>query len=327
MKAFVVRAAGGPEALELHDVPAPRPQPAWVLIRVKAFGLNRGELLTRLGHSPAVRFPRILGIECVGVVEAAPGGEFAPGTTVAAVVGGMGRAFDGSYAEYTCVPAESVYALETGLDWVRLAAIPESFVTAWGALHDALEIRAGQTILVRGGTSSIGLTAASLAHGWGLRVLATTRRPDRRQALLDNGADEVVIDDGTIEPAVRALVQGGVDRVLELVGTGTMRDSLRCARLRGIVCMTGILGNAWTIDGFSPSEAIPATVRLTNYSSTQNPEGTQRAARLQDAVDGVAGGRYSVRVDRVFPFEQLVAAHRWMEENRAVGKIVVTVDA
>lgn len=327
MRAAVVRRAGGPEVLELCEVPRPVPQPGWVLVRVKAFGLNRGELLTRQGHSPTVTFPRILGIECVGVVEEAPGGELAPGTTVAAVVGGMGRAFDGSYAEFAALPVASVYPLRTDLDWARLAAIPESFVTAWGALHDALEIAAGQTLLVRGGTSSIGLTAAALAHAHGARVLATTRRPERRAALRENGADEVLIDAGELAPAVRALVPGGVDRVLELVGTTTMRDSLRCAAPRGVVCMCGILGNAWVYDGFSPSEVIPATVRLTSYSSSSALEGAARGARLQDFVDGVAAGRYRVAIDRVFPFEEIVAAHRWMEENRAVGKIVVRVDA
>jgi NADPH:quinone reductase-like Zn-dependent oxidoreductase len=327
VKAVVVGVAGAPEVLEFRDLPRPVPKAGWVLVRVKAFGLNRGELLTRQGHSPSVTFPRVLGIECVGVVEEAPGGEFARGTKVACVVGGMGRAFDGSYAEFVSVPATSVYAIDTDLDWVRFAAIPESFVTAYGALHDALEIRTGQTLLVRGATSSVGLTATSLAKGWGLRVLATTRPAARRQALLDNGADDVVIDNGSIAATVRERVPGGVDRVFELVGTATLRDSLRCAAPRGIVCMSGILGNAWTLDGFSPGEEIPTTVRLTYYSSNSAVEGNTRGARLQDFVDGVASGRYRSAIDRVFPLDEIVAAHRWMEENRAIGKIVITVDA
>ncbi len=325
MKAAVVRMAGGPEVLELADLPRPEPQPGRVLIAVKAFGLNRGEVLTRQGHSPSVTFPRILGIECVGTVVAAPAGEFAPGTTVAAVVGGMGRAYDGSYAEFVAVPAASVYALRTDLDWVRLAAIPESFVTAWGGLYDALEIERGQTILVRGATSSVGLTAVSLAKRAGLRVLATTRRDDRKAALIEEGADDVLIDDGTLAPAVRALVPGGVDRVLDYVGTIALADTLRCVALHGVACTSGILGNAWTIPEFSPAETIPAGVKLTTYSSTSLP--IERGARLQDAVDGVASGRYRLRIDRVFPLDAIVDAHRWMEENRAVGKIVVTVDA
>lgn len=323
MRAAVVARAGGPEVLALCDVPVPEPESGQVLIAVRAFGLNRGEVLTRQGHSPTVAFPRILGIECVGIVAAAPGGEFSPGQTVAALTGGMGRAFDGSYAEYACVPATSVFALRTGLDWVRLAAIPEMFVTAYGALHDALEIAAGQSLLVRGGTSAVGLAAITLAKAADLTVVATTRKPERRAALLEHGADAVVIDDGAIAAAVRAAVPGGVDRVLELVGTVTMVDSLQCAAPRGIVCMSGILGNAWRIDGFSPSEDMPSTVKLTRYSSTQSTE--DRGTRLQSFVDGVESGRYALRLDRVFRLEEIVAAHRRMEGNEAVGKIVVTV--
>jgi NADPH2:quinone reductase len=153
MRAVVVERAGGPEVLQLREVPKPEPRPGWVLIRIEAFGLNRSEMFTRQGHSPSVRFPRILGIECVGVVEAAPSGEVAPGQAVAALMGGLGRAYDGGYAEYTLVPARQVIPLTTALPWATLAALPETYLTAWGSLFDALEVRAGQTLLVRGGTS------------------------------------------------------------------------------------------------------------------------------------------------------------------------------
>jgi NADPH:quinone reductase len=323
MKAAVVSRAGGPEVLELREIPIPQPAVGSVLIAVRAFGLNRGEVITRAGHSPSVAFPRILGIECVGVVAAAPGGEFAVGTTVAALTGGMGRAFDGSYAEYTCVPASSVFALNTDLDWVRLAAIPEMFVTAFGALHDALEIASGSDILIRGGTSAIGLAAITLAKDAGLRVIATTRRAERRERLLAHGADTVVVDGGMIAPAVRAVAPLGVAAVLDLVGTTTMLDSLRCAARRGIVCMCGILGNAWTIDGFSPSDDLPSTVRLTKYSSTQSTDA--RGERLQMFVDGVSSGRFALPIDRVFSLDEIGLAHAWMDDNRAFGKIVVRV--
>ncbi len=109
MRAAVIYEPGGPEALKLEERPVPTPQRGWVLIKIKAFGLNRSELFTRQGHSPNVKFPRILGIEAVGVVEEAPVGEFQPGQTVATAMGGMGRQFDGGYAEYTCVPAVQVF--------------------------------------------------------------------------------------------------------------------------------------------------------------------------------------------------------------------------
>jgi NADPH:quinone reductase-like Zn-dependent oxidoreductase len=327
MKAAVVRVGGPPEVLELCEVPTPVPQPGQVLVRIKAFALNRGELFTRQGHSPAVQLPRILGLECAGVVEAAPGGELAPGTPVVAVSGGMGRAIDGSYAEFVCAPASAVYPIDSRLDWAHLTAIPISFITAYGALHDVLRLEAGQTLLVRGGTTSVGLSAASIAKDIGARVIATTRRADCRAALLANGADEVLVDDGTLAPALRAAVPGGVDAVLELVGTTTLLDSLPCAKPLGVVCMAGIAGNAWTME-FTPGEMIPTGVRLTYFSSATTPfEGADRGARLQSFAENVASGRWRLAVDRVFPFEEIVAAHRWMEESAAVGKIVVTVDA
>ncbi|MCP4164303.1 MAG: alcohol dehydrogenase catalytic domain-containing protein [Chloroflexi bacterium] len=134
--------AGDPEVLKLKEIPRPVPQPGWVLLKVKSFGLNRSEMYTRQGHSPDVQFPRVLGIECVGVVEEAPETPYQKGQTVAAIMGGMGRELDGGYAEYTCVPERCIYPLETDLEWATLGAIPEMFQTAWGALHPALEAAA-----------------------------------------------------------------------------------------------------------------------------------------------------------------------------------------
>ena len=125
MKAVVIHEAGGPEVLKIENRPIPSPRSGEVLIRVKAFGLNRSELFTRQGHSPGVKFPRVLGIEAVGIVEQAPGNEFPNGAVVATAMGGMGRQFDGGYAEYTCVPAKQVQRLKTSLPWQTLGAIPE----------------------------------------------------------------------------------------------------------------------------------------------------------------------------------------------------------
>ena len=203
MKAAVIREPGAPEVLVIEELPVPKPAPGWILIRVKAFGLNRSELFTRQGHSPTVRFPRVLGIEAVGVVEDAPGGEFNTGDTVATAMGGMGRAFDGSYAEYTCVPAEQVQSINTSLGWDTLGALPEMIQTAWGSLNSSLQLKSGQSLLIRGGTTSIGLAAAVLAKRQGATVAATTRKSDREAMLKDNGADYVFIDTGEIAGDVR----------------------------------------------------------------------------------------------------------------------------
>jgi NADPH:quinone reductase-like Zn-dependent oxidoreductase len=325
MKAIRVHRPGGPEVLQIEEIPLPAPRPGWVRIRVRAFGLNRSEMFTRQGHSPGVQFPRVLGIECVGEVDDADSTDLSAGQTVAALMGEMGRAYDGGYAEYTLVPRERVLPVRTTLPWDVLAALPETFLTAWGSLVEAMDVKHGQTLLIRGGTSSVGLAALSLAKGMGLHVIATTRDPAKAHALRENGADGVVIDTGRIAEEVARRVSSGMDGVLELVGTTTLLDSLRCARPRGVVCNTGILGNAWVLERFEPLENIPSAVRLTVYHS-----GTTSAERSTDALqqiaDGVVAGRYRVNIQRRFDFDEIVEAHRFMEDNRGSGKLVVVVD-
>ncbi len=321
MKAVVIHRAGGPEVLKLEDRPIPAAKPGWVLIRVRAFGLNRSELFTRQGHSPNVQFPRVLSIEAAGEVVDAPAGGFTPGEKVATAMGGMGRAFDGGYAEYTLVPAAQVQKVETGLDWATLGALPEMVQTAYGSLHTSLRLQAGQTLMIRGGTTSVGLTAAILAKKLGATVIATTRKPEREAMLKANGADHVVIDDGQIEGTVRGRFPDGVDRVLELVGTTTLLDSLMATARGGAVCMTGMVGDRWEFERFSPMGAIPTAVSLTTYAGGVEDF---MATPLQDFADEVESGRAKVPLGKVFLLDEIVEAHTTMEENKAGGKIVVT---
>ena len=323
MTAVAIHQPGGPEMLQVERRPVPQPQPGQVLIRVAAFGLNRSEMFTRLGHSPSVSFPRILGIEAVGTVEQAPGGEFRRGETVATAMGGMGREFDGGYAEYTCVPAAQVQALRSSLAWEVLGALPEMLQTAWGSLFTALRLAAGDRLLIRGGTTAVGLAAAAIAKRHGAFVAATTRSPQRESLLRQGGADQVFVDDGAIAGQVQAAFPGGVECVLELVGATTLLDSLGCAKPLGVVCMSGIVGNQWSLDHFSPSEAIPKAVRLTSYGGGAEDF---MATPLQQLADDVASGALRVPVGPVFPLEQIVEAHCCMDANRAGGKIVMLTD-
>jgi NADPH:quinone reductase-like Zn-dependent oxidoreductase len=306
--------------LGIEEVSVPNPQPGEVLIRVKAFGLNRSELFTRLGRSPSVKFPRILGIEAAGLVEEAPGNEFRSGDVVATAMGGMGRQFDGGYAEFTCVPATQVQVIESKLDWPTLGAIPEMLQTAWGSLFKSLDLQRDQRLLIRGGTTSVGLAAAAIAKRHGILVAATTRRPDRERLLRTSGADQVFIDTGSIAAQVREVFPGGVDKVLELVGTSTLVDSLRCAKPHGIVCMTGMVGNKWSIDDFSPMDEIPTAVNLTTYSGSADDF---MLTPLDKLAAQIAAGALHVQIGKVFHLDEIVEAHRCMEANQANGKIVV----
>src|SRR3984957_14158249 len=198
MKAAVMHEPGGPEVLKLESLPIPEPASGQVLIRVKAFGINRSEMFTRQGHSPGVKFPRVLGIEAVGVVEEASGGEFQKGDVVASAMGGMGREFDGGYAEYTCPPASQVQKIEVKLPWETLGAIPEMLETAWGSLFRSLRLAKGEPLLIRGGTASFGLAAASIARNSGSSIVSTTRKPDRAKLLRSGGDDEVIVATGAI---------------------------------------------------------------------------------------------------------------------------------
>lgn len=322
MKAAVTTKAGKPNVIKIQEVTQPVVKSGWVLIQVKAFGLNRSELFTRRGDSPNVKFPRIQGIECVGMVENDPTNTFKKGQQVAAIMGGMGRFFDGGYAEYALVPKEIVFPFNSKLPWSTLGAIPEMFQTVSGSLNQALEIESGETLLIRGGTSSIGMLVCQLAKIKGLKVISTTRNFAKQQALLDNGADHVIIDKGDVSTSLKELYPEGVNKVLELIGTRTLKDSLKCIGYKGMVCMTGILGNEWTMSEFTPMGDIPSLGRLTVYMG--EAENLQKES-LQEFIDAVETGDIRLTIDRTFKLYEIVKAHQYMESNQAKGKIVVEV--
>jgi NADPH:quinone reductase-like Zn-dependent oxidoreductase len=323
MRAAVCVKAGGPEVLEIRELPVPAVREGWSLVRVKGAGLNRSELRTRQGHSPSVTFPRVLGIECVGIMAASTDPLLPEGATVAAVMGEMGREFDGGYAEYALLPNSLLMPVTTTLPWDVLAALPETYLTAQGSL-DALGVTPGSQgrLLIRGGTSSVGLAAASIASGYGVTTAATTRRPGKAGALTAAGADYALVDDGaSLATSVHAVWPQGPDYVLDLVGTSTAADSLRLVRRGGTVCMTGTL-SGWLIPDFEPVAMIPSGTKLTAFHS-DNFKGSAGLTVLQRVADQVEAGVYRPNLDRVFALDDIVAAHRYMENNEATGKLVM----
>jgi len=312
MRAAVCVRAGGPEVLEIRELPVPAVRPGWSLVRVTGAGLNRSELRTRQGHSPGVRFPRVLGIECVGVVAASTDPALAEGTTVAAVMGEMGRDFDGGYAEYALLPNALLMPITTSLPREVLAALPETYLTAQGAL-DVLGVGPGDRLLIRGGTSSVGLAAASIASAGGAEVAATTRRPGKAAALT---AGHVLIEGTGHQPWPQ-----GPSHILDLVGADTVVDSLRRVRPGGTVCVAGSL-SGWLIRDFEPIAMIPPGTRLTAFHS-DSVKGAAGRATLQRVVGNVEAGVYRPNIDRVVGLDDIVAAHRHMEDNQAAGKVVL----
>jgi NADPH:quinone reductase-like Zn-dependent oxidoreductase len=324
MRAVVLSGPGPVENLAIRELPMPPERHGWVRIRVEAFGLNRSELHTRLGLAEGVTFPRVPGIECAGVVDAATAESgLVTGQKVVAMMGGMGRVFDGGYAEYTSVPCAQVIAIRTELPWEIVGALPEMMQTAYGSITTGLDLRKGQSLLIRGGTSSVGMAAAALAKEIGAVVFATTRRPDRCQELARHGVDHPIVDTGRVADAVRMIVPEGVDAALELVGTPTLPDTLRSVRMHGTVCFTGMLSNEWIVKDFYPIAYIPTGVRLTAYGG----EASDLPAEIfQRQLDAIAQGRLRIPVHEVYDgLERIRQAHRDMEANVAVGKLVVRV--
>ncbi|KFF00632.1 NADPH:quinone reductase [Chryseobacterium formosense] len=321
MKAAVLYRAGGPENLRLEERKIPAPSKGEVLVKVKAFGLNRSEIMTRKGYSESVHFPRILGIECVGEIVEDASGEFHKGKKVTAFMGGMGRDFDGSYAEFAVLPKSIISPFESELPWEVLGALPEMFQAVYGSLHSALKIKKGETILIRGGTSSIGLLAAELAKSESLEVISTTRNISKQNLLLDNGADKVLIDDGNLSNQISDQ-NIKIDKILELVGTTTLKDSLASVVQGGIVCMTGMLSEQWSIKDFAPMDYIPAGTFLTVYDSGQM---RMDGHYFQDFINEIENGNIHPKIKKVFKLEEIVEAHTFMESNSGGGKIVVVL--
>lgn len=320
MKAVVLHKTGSPDVLAVGSAPIPDAKAGWVLVKVKAFGINRSELMMRAfeGDAPYIQLPRIIGIECAGEVAAPSDSGLKKGQKVVALMGGMGRSFDGSYAEYTLVPVRNVFPVETDLSWEELGAIPETYFTAYGSLFDCLQIKQGDTLFIRGATSAAGLAATQMAKVIGATVLASTRNESKRDFLKQYGANHILIDNGTLPEQLCALYPNGVDKILELVGASTLLESLKLASYHGVVCHTGMLGKKGSLGSFDPIKDIPNGVYLTGFFSNYP---------TQKAVDSIFNliqiNDLHPAIGKVFSLDEIIEAHRLAESNEANGKIVI----
>jgi NADPH:quinone reductase-like Zn-dependent oxidoreductase len=323
MRAIVISRYGGPEALVEAELPDPVPGDDEVLIRVEAFGLNHAECYFRSGAWGEVA--PVTGIECAGTVETDRSGTLPPGTPVVAILGGMGRTRNGSYAELVTVPVSNVAAVEVALDWAVMAAVPEVFATAWSALHLNLDIQTGQRVLVRGATSAVGQAAVQLAASEGCEVVATSRSDQRADLLRRLGAREVLIDDGSLMAQLRS-GRGPVDRVFDLIGNSAMRDSLACLGRDGRLCQVGFLGGLDPLPDFLPMLDLPTGVQLSFYGSAfvlGTSDYPLAEVPLSAIFEQVASGKLQGEPVRVFSFRDVVEAHQALEAGKAGGKMVV----
>lgn len=316
MKAVVLDGITPADEVKLSQVPVPDVKAGWVLIRVKAFGLNHSEEILRLSEieAPYIQKPLIPGIECVGEVADPGDSGLEAGQKVAALMGGLGRSFDGSYAEYVLVPRSHVFAVKSDLDWAEMAAVPETWFTAWGSLFQNLQLKAEDTLLIRGATCALGYAALQLASTLGCRVIATTHKESKLPLLKE--ADEALLDTGPLYSRV-----AGVTKALELVGPRTLRDTLFAVEKGGIVCDTGILGGEFSLNGFDPIKEIPNGVYLSGFYSNYPDEQT-----MQDIFAFLDAHQLKPQIGACYDFAQIQEACQAQEAGQVNGKIVVKVN-
>ena len=321
MRAIVLEKFGGPDGLVYQEIPEPEPKAGHVVIQVEAFGINHAELHMRRGEWAEAA--KVIGIECVGLVKSCPGGEFPVGAKVAALMGGLGRTINGSYAEYTRAPASNVALIESDLPWAELAAIPETYAVAWTCLFRSLEIESGQLLVIRGASSSFGQAALKMAVNAGARVIATTRDRDRFAMLERLGAERCEIERPDLSKHIAEAKK--IDAVLDLVGNSVLLDSLAMLRRGGRSCLAGWLGGLDPIPDFNPLLQMASGVYLTFFGSFVfgTPGFPLSDVPLQQIAADAAAGRLDVKPARVFRFDEIHEAHRVMEAGEARGKMVV----
>jgi NADPH:quinone reductase-like Zn-dependent oxidoreductase len=321
MRAIVLEGFGGLDSLVYRDIPEPEPLAGHVVIEIKAFGINHAEMHMRRGEWAEAA--DVSGIECVGIVKSCPGDEFAVGAKVAALMGGLGRTINGSYAQFTRAPVSNVALIDADLSWAELAAIPETYATAWTCLFRNLELENGQRLLVRGATSSFGQAAVKMAVAAGARVIATSR-DKRRFAMLEGlGVEHCEIEGPNLSERMAETKE--VDAVLDLVGNSVVVDSLRIPRRGGRVCLAGWLGGLDPIPDFNPLLQMASGVSLTFFGSFVfgTPGFPLSDVPLAQIARDVAAGKLQANPSRIFRFDEIHEAHRVMEANEAAGKMVV----
>ena len=325
MTQIEITSFGGPEVLEPRLAQVPRPAPGQILVKVAAAGVNRPDVLQRLGH---YKLPpgasSIPGLEIAGHVVAL--GEavtaFRIGETVCALTNG------GGYAQYCAVPAGQALPVPAGVDMVHAAAIPETFFTVWANLFDLGGAKAGMTALIHGGSSGIGTTALMLCREFGIAAFATAGSDDKCAAIRELGGVAINYREAQFDDVVLDQTGGrGVDIVLDIVGAKYFEQNLRALAKDGTVVLVGMMGGS-VVEKFNLSPVMAKRARITG--SLMRPRSDLEKAGIADGLRQrvwpvLAAGRCLPRVHQVFPLDQAGEAHRAIEAGDHIGKIVLTV--
>ena len=315
MRAIVLDKITTAKDIVLSEYPIPEVRPGWVLVKVKAFGLNHSEKLLRLNEIRAdyIRKPVIPGIECVGEVADPSDSGLEAGQKIIALMGGMGRSFNGSYSEYALLPARIVFPINSNLPWEALGAVPETYFTAWGSLFECLHLSAEDTLLIRGATCALGYASIQIAKAIGCRVIATTHRSEKLTLIPE--ADEAMLDDGKLSGKLH-----GVSKALDLIGPRNLKDTLTAVEKGGIVCQTGLLGGVYVLNGFDPIKDIPNGVYLTGFFSNYPSQQI-----VDDIFAFLNEKKLTPASGKVFDFSQIRDAVAAQDEGKVNGKIVVKI--
>ena len=318
MTAIAIEGEKGPaDALHPETVARPEPGPGQILIRVRAAGVNRPDLLQRLGYyPPPPGAPDTLGLEVAGEVVTGAG-RWKAGDKVCALLGG------GGYAQYAVVDARHALPIPQGFDFAQAAALPETVFTVFANVFEHGMLKPGETLLIHGGTSGIGTTAIAMAKAHGARVIATGRGADKKKQALDLGAD-IAVDAKTEDFAAVAKAAGGVDVVLDMVGASYFDKNLDALNTGGrIVYIAALAGPVLEVPVMKVMQK-----RAVITGSTLRPRSADEKARLAGEVERIvwpwiAAGKLTPIIDATFPLEDAAAAHAHLEAGEHVGKVVL----
>lgn len=316
MKAVVLDKVTAACDIFLSRKEIPEVKPGWLLIRVKAFGMNHSEKILRLEEIKYdyIKKPIVPGIECVGEVVNESDTRFKKGQKVMALMGGMGRSFDGAYVEYALLPEKIVFSIDSDMSWAELGAIPETYFTAWGSLFEALNLQKNDTLLIRGASCALGYAAIQIAKALGSKVIATTHKESKLELISE--ANEILIDDGQLTGKIK-----GVTKALDLVGPKNLIDTMKAVEKGAFVCQTGILGGVYAFNNFDPIKDIPNGVYLTSFYSNYP---TQK--QINDIYTFLKEHKLRPKYDKLYKFSDIKSAILMQESGQAKGKIVVEMD-